>query len=73
MVRHLPAYVLHVVKGNILVEQVQHYIGPPMEIARGFVIQSTIEYRSFLKARNWIQNFQNILFHNQFLQMKRLF
>ena len=52
MVRHLPAYVLHVVKGNILVEQVQHCIGPPMEIARGFVIQSTIEHRSFLKARN---------------------
>ena len=36
--------------------QVQCDIGPTMETTRGYDIQSTIEYPSFLEARNWLQN-----------------
>ena len=47
-------------------------IGPTMEIARGFVIQSTNEYPNFLKARDWLQNksFQDILSQSFFILEK---
>ena len=43
-------------------QNVKHDIGPTMDIARGLVSQSTIEYPSFLEASNWLQNssFQKI-------------
>ena len=50
-------------------KQVQNDIGPTMKTANGFAIQST----NFLEPSSSLQNdsFQNMLFHNLFLNLKR--
>ena len=50
-------------------KQVQRDIGPTMDIARGLIIQSTIENSSFLEVNNSLQNisFQNFSFYDQIL------